>query len=94
MRHTPWGKADRREKLCYGVTFYSTPSHGGYFVAKTVRKKMPPRCQNEDGWYEEDLEWCKVAAAFPQHFTPAIVDIANSLLEKFFDQSGNYKHGT
>lgn len=89
---TPWGRAETKEIIADGITFYSTPSHGGYKVHKRLLKKMPKRLVNLDGWYEEDAEWCKVVVAFPQYFTETLVNIAKDLLEKFYDEKGEWKH--
>src|SRR3990167_6057716 len=32
-KDTPWGIADHRERIADGIDFYSTPSHGGYFLS-------------------------------------------------------------
>lgn len=74
--NTPWGKSQGREILAPGICFYSTASHGGYFVSKAVRAVMPKEYVNPDGWYEEDCEWSKVALSFPHLFAPRIVEIA------------------
>lgn len=89
-RSTPWGKAQTKEVLVPGITFYSTAGHGGYFVTKHVRAVMRPELVNEDGWYEEDMEWIKVAIAFPHLFTEAIVKIANDLYKKFYNEKGEF----
>lgn len=60
---TPWGTAQNKNKLCNGVTFYSTSSHGGIKVTKEQNKKIPPVFRNKSGWYEEDCE-----ALIPSYF--------------------------
>ncbi len=66
--HTPWGKADYANQYTRGIIFYGTPSHGGFKVSNGMNAKMPDVLRNEDGWYEEDCEWAKVA-----FFLPSIV---------------------
>lgn len=80
--HTPWGRADHQKrfgKSPHCVTFYSTPSHGGFLVTDDMRAKMPAGLQevgtwagrNSIGtWYEEDCDWAIVALAFPELFEP------------------------
>ena len=91
--NTPWGKSQgRADKLAPGINFYSTAGHGGYKVSKTTLALMPPALRNEDGWYEEDMEWCKIAIAFPHLFTPAIVSIARELHYFYYNPDGTHIH--
>jgi hypothetical protein len=66
---TPWGQADSNEVYGEGVVFHSTPSHGGFKLDDVPNTQVPEALRNADGWYEEDAEWAKVAAAFPALFT-------------------------
>lgn len=66
---TPWGEAQGAERYTRGVTSYDTASHGGFKVSKTLNDKIPEILRNEDGWYEEDCEWAKVAFSLPMLFT-------------------------
>jgi hypothetical protein len=91
-KSTPWGRADQKEKVCRGINFYSTPSHGGYKVSEGMLKKMPERLRLDGGWYEEDCEAYKVIVAFPQYFTEALVVIAKRNVEKYYDEKGNWKN--
>jgi hypothetical protein len=88
--NTPWGKSDSVKRYAPGINFYSTPRHGGIKVSKTVLALMPPHLRNDDGWYEEDLEWCKVAMAFPHFFTGAMADLAKKLHKEYFNSDGTY----
>ena len=41
--HSPWGRPDHVETIAPGLSFVSTPSHGGYFVADAhVRSRVTP----------------------------------------------------
>jgi len=80
---TPWGKADYKKVYAPGITCYHTPGHGGFFVSKAVRAVMPRHLVNEDGWYEEDCEWSKVAIAFPHLFSPTHVEIAKRTYDQW-----------
>lgn len=83
---TPWGKSQGKEILAPGITYYSTASHGGYYVSKAVRAVMPKQYVNADGWYEEDCEWSKIALSFPHLFTEAIVKIAHNTYNAWFNE--------
>jgi len=73
-RQTPWGIADFATSFGPGVTFYTTPSHGGFFVAtpdampESLRKRSDRYCGFQ--WYEEDCEAALVVVAHPELFTP------------------------
>ena len=57
---TPWGKADYAASYCRGITFYSTPSHGGVKVSAGLNKRIPESLRVDSGWYEEDCDWAIV----------------------------------
>ncbi len=71
---TPWGMSDYSEKVAPGIVWYSTPSHGGYHLSPGRQLEMPiafkTESRREDGWYEEDCNWCLVVVAFSSHFQP------------------------
>lgn len=72
-KNTPWGIADSAEDVAEGITFYSTPSHGGYLISASRRKQMPKKLRDlktlvGGNWYEEDCDAAIVAAAFPEVF--------------------------
>jgi hypothetical protein len=72
-RHTPWGVADFMTTFGPGVTSYSTPSHGGFFVddldamPESLRKVSNSYCGFH--WFEEDCEAALVVVAHPDLFT-------------------------
>jgi len=66
--HTPWGVADHARDYAEGITFYRTPSHGGFKLSPERLKQMPPALRGKSSWFEEDCEWAKVAFAFPETF--------------------------
>ncbi|MEQ8285731.1 hypothetical protein [Thalassospira sp.] len=68
--HTPWGIADHCREYAEGITFYGTPSHGGFKLSPERLAAMHPALRVPAGWFEEDCEWAKVAFAFPECFTP------------------------
>ena len=90
---TPWGGSDHATQYGDGgVVFYSTPSHGGFFVPASLRKGMAPEYRNDDGWYEEDCEWAKVALAFPDLFTPRERAAAAKTWEGWLTPEAKAKH--
>lgn len=71
---TPWGYSDSKEPTSNpDVTFYGTPSHGGFHVKGKALDRIPPEYHvgfaGETGWYEEDCDWAIVARFFPELFT-------------------------
>lgn len=66
---TPWGVAQTSVAYAEGIVCHSTASHGGFHVRAERSAAMPAALRNDDGWYEEDAEWAKVATAFPALFT-------------------------
>ena len=87
---TPWGVSDYADIVAPGIVFYSTPSHGGYKVDKTLLATIPKKYVNASGWYEEDCEALKVVLAFPQYFTADKVELARELYGRMFDDNGRY----
>lgn len=76
---TPWGIADSMKIIAPGITWYSTPSHGGYHLSDERIKAMPPALRDfkpwaGEGWYEEDCDWCVVVLAFPEYFSDHVSD--------------------
>lgn len=63
---TPWGQADETVLIDIGITWYSTPSHGGYRVSGQARDNIPQGLRElafaGDPWYEEDCDAAIVVA--------------------------------
>jgi hypothetical protein len=68
---TPWGSAQQSRIYGEGVIAHSTAGHGGFHLDAKRNALVDRRWRNADGWYEEDSEWAKVAATFPELFTPS-----------------------
>lgn len=72
---TPWGVSDTKHKIADGITFYGTPSHGGFHISEGRFDSMPePLKQFKTKyapplWYEEDCDWNIVVLAFPEYFS-------------------------
>lgn len=66
---TPWGMAQASRQYADGIILHSTAGHGGFHLDEIANAVVHPLYRNDDGFYEEDCEWAKVAHAFPQLFT-------------------------
>ena len=56
---TPWGAPDNIEHVADGITWYDTPSHGGYHLSDERLAQLPPICRDTragSGWFEEDCD--------------------------------------
>ena len=67
--HTPWGCAQQTQLYSEGIVSHSTAEHGGFHLAPHRNAVVNPAWRNDDGWYEEDCQWAKVAMTFPELFT-------------------------
>jgi hypothetical protein len=72
---SPWGMPDQIEQPFAGVWSISTPSHGGFYVSAERRAAIPAAWLRSSfagnglkGWFEEDVDWCIVALAFPDEW--------------------------
>lgn len=84
--YTPWDTSDAKTVYAEGVIFYTTPSHGGFFLTKERQRQMPVALRNKSGWYEEDCEWAKVALAFPALFTSYERKTAEKTVKQWFPE--------
>lgn len=80
--YTPWGRSDSEHKVADGITFYGTPSHGGYHLSMKRWNElvsMFPRFRSFTGaqWLEEDCDASMPALVWPDLFTPQ--NIYNSM---------------
>ena len=83
---TPWGVSDCGTHYGKGIVFYSTPSHGGFFVTDeqltqlhAVHGPVKTFCGCPE-WFEEDCDWAYVATAFPDLFTADELEHAKATL--------------
>ena len=85
---TPWGMSDYSKKFGPGITFYGTPSHGGFRVSIGKLRKMPIILQGlhfpQPGWFEEDSAYCAVMIAFPEYFSEEDVTNAKATLKNWY----------
>ena len=78
---TPWGAMQTKEEIAEGITWCSTPGHGGIWISQERRDEMPPplrvvRTFAGGNWYEEDEDVMLVILAFPTLFPPESVRAA------------------
>ena len=71
--YSPWGQIDYVDQIEPGLSWVSTPSHGGLRVSKAYAQKnlsIPARDAGIDYagylWYEEDCDWAIVALERPR----------------------------
>ncbi|MBB4116383.1 hypothetical protein FHT80_005757 [Rhizobium sp. BK226] len=77
---TPWGMAQVSRRYADGIVLHSTAGHGGFHLDEIANAVVHPLYRNDDGFYEEDCEWAKIAHAFPQLFTAYERRLANRTL--------------
>lgn len=90
---TPWGPIQTRKEYGEGITFVSTASHGGFYVAPDLNKLIPEERrlatwnggQGMRGWYEEDCDSCIVVLAFPDRFPAEEVCIATATFNHWLE---------
>jgi hypothetical protein len=90
---TPWGLSQTSEVYVEGIIFHSTASHGGIKLDRTRNAAMPTALRVVGGWYEEDAEWAKVAAGFPDLFTDYERAHADRTLREYFPECWEALHG-
>lgn len=78
MASTPWGTSDYSKTFLPGVTFYGTPSHGGFHLSPEREAELDAKLREHGitakqarmgyshGWYEEDCSANAVGFAFPE----------------------------
>jgi hypothetical protein len=88
--HTPWGESDHEKPYGEGITFYGTPSHGGFRLLAAQNQQIPGYFRKasfngmgQSGWYEEDCDWAIVAVCFPELFTAEDLENARLTLKSY-----------
>ena len=82
---TPWGGAQIAEVFAAGITSLSTPNHGGFYLEHRRNMGIPGEFRSKSGWYEEDVEWAKVALVYPEVFRTS--DLGHAFqTSKFFNK--------
>jgi hypothetical protein len=85
---TPWGQSDHEKYYTEdkGITFYSTPGHGGFFLTKDYNDKVHEALRQEPAWYEEDCEAAKIVYTFPELFKYSSYDPIPTIKGYFPDE--------
>lgn len=94
IKHSPWGPVQDEHRIAPGITFVSTASHGGFKVDKRLNEKIPKSMRQENGWYEEDVDWAVIPIIYPDPFDADTRDRAIAMLkqwrpelyERFFEE--------
>lgn len=90
---TPWGLSDDAgNPVAEGITFYSTPSHGGYRVSEARRSEMHPALRaigdesdfHGPGWFEEDCEWVALALTWPNLYPVEAREVAQEIAARYY----------
>lgn len=61
---TPWGIAQSVVPQAEGIFAVETSSHGGFYLTPLRNQRIPIQFRSEDGWYEEDCNWCIPVVVF------------------------------
>lgn len=82
---TPWGFSQSTDEIAPGITFYSTPSHGGFLLSNERREEMPSATRQFQtwagaNWYEEDFDAFLVVHSFPSYFPADDVTMARRVI--------------
>jgi uncharacterized protein DUF7007 len=85
---TPWGPSQSSREIAPGIVRYDTASHGGYYVSPARVASMPKPLRDfkpfaGSCWYEEDVDWCVVALAFPQFWPADAIPAALATLRNY-----------
>jgi len=81
--HSPWGRIQSVTKLGEGIFQVSTAGHGGMKVMGAAQRGMPAHLKLAGGWYEEDIDWARVALAYPDRFTSYDYAVAEKSIRNF-----------
>lgn len=96
---TPWGTAQHHREMADGIVFFSTAGHGGFCLSLARFEAMPQALRGcgflESGlrWFEEDVDWCAVALAFPEFFSPRDLQSADDTLRHWRPDLWESFHG-
>ena len=90
---TPWGASQQSYHYADGVFCHSTAGHGGFGLSSERNMQVHALLRNDDGWYEEDGEWAKVAFAFPDLFTTREKRCADETLRNDYPDAWEHLHG-
>jgi hypothetical protein len=89
---TLWGTSQQSYHYADGVLCHSTAGHGGFHLRRERNMEVHAMLRNDDGWYEEDAEWAKVAFTFPGLFTTRERRCAAETLRNDYPDVWEYIH--
>lgn len=81
---TPWGAAQVSRQFADGIVLHWTASHRGFHLDDVANNTIHALYRNDDGFYDEDCEWTKVAYAFPHLFTAYERRLADRTLRDYY----------
>ena len=90
---TLWGTSQQSYRYADGILCHSTAGHGGFHLSDECNAQVHAMLRNDDGWYEEDAEWAKVAFTFPALFTAYERNHANQSLRNDNPDVWEHLHG-
>ena len=98
---TPWGVAQTVKVIAPGIVFYSTATHGGYYLDEKTNERMPDFIkaatfgqQGFQGWYEEDLDWAFVVLVFQENFDLQKRELAAESVKQYASDVWNSLQGS
>ena len=90
---TPWGMSQGATIYAQGIVFHSTASHGGFKLDRARNAGLHPALRIKGGWYEEDGDWARVAAGYPDLFTDREKASADKTLRDWEPDAWEAVHG-
>lgn len=90
---TPWGMSQTATIYAPGIVFHSTAGHGGFKLDRARNLAMPTTLRIAGGWYEEDGDWARVAAGYPDLFTYREQASADRILRDWHPDAWEAVHG-
>lgn len=90
---TPWGQAYAAIRYGEGVYRMVTRETGGFRLSRERQEFMPPHLVNRSGFYDEDVDWSKVALGLPGLFSRYECEQAALIFAENYPAL-NAKHGS
>jgi hypothetical protein len=90
---TIWGTSQQSYRYADGILCHSTAGHGGFQLSAECNTQVNATLRNDDGWYEEDAEWAKVAFTFPELFAAYERKHADKSLRNDCPDAWEHLHG-
>ena len=84
---TPWGPSQSATRYADGIICYDVASHGGFHLDEKRNAALHAALRFDDGWYEEDCDWARVAAGYPDFFTDREQEMAERTLRDWMPEA-------